>query len=156
MTHTFIGFDPDTNRRHILVEVHPSLGKDTLKAALEMLKRRLYDNRILYGLMVTPETSYFIRDSLTEITFKPEGYEVKECPTTVLIQDSRQLTLQTENELYFQTRQWLSGVTAAWSSFVPDEALSFMLPYFIGALAGTHLEEQNGLLDIASYEYPNP
>lgn len=147
MARTFIAFDPRSGKREVIVEVRPDLVDVEPREDLTRLQRRLYDRHVHTGLLVTPVTAYFIRDTLASLDFSPTSYEVQMLPTATLFSRINAGTVATDEELYAQVKLWLDAVAGSWSTFVPDEALPMMLPGMVGGLAQAHVEEWDDVLD---------
>ena len=147
MPRTFIASDPRTGKHEAVIEVRPDLLGGATEADLAQLERRLYDRHIHAGLLVTPETAYFVHDSFKSLEFSSESYEVERLPTPRLL-SRLHAEVERGEGLYLQVRQWLDAVSRAWWSAVPDEALPMMLPSMIG-LAQADLEEYGDVLDAA-------
>jgi hypothetical protein len=67
MARTYIAFDPRSGKRKVIVEVRPDLAGGASGTDLERLERRLYDRHLHSGLLITPETTYFVRDMLLSL-----------------------------------------------------------------------------------------
>ena len=76
MARTFIAFDPRSGKREVIVEVRPDLDRAT-PDDLERFQRRLYDRHVHAGLLITPATAHFVRDTLASLEFSPASYEVQ-------------------------------------------------------------------------------
>jgi len=148
MPRSFIAFDPRSGRRDVVIEVHPELVDGATEADVQQLERRLYDRRIHLGILVTPRRAYFVRDTFSALEFSTESYDVGELDTVVLFSRTVRGPIAIDEGLYDQTKTWLDAVAGAWSSFVPDEALPFMLPEMIGGLAQSNMEEWDDVLDV--------
>ncbi len=146
MARTYIAFDPRSGRREVIVEVRPDLANGAVQKDLESFERRLFERHVHSGLLVTPDTAYFVRDTLATMDFSPRSYDVQNMSTEVLF--SRVHGGVSEGEaLYGQVKTWLDAVAGSWSTFVPDEALPFMLPEMVGRLAQSNVEERDDVLD---------
>jgi hypothetical protein len=143
---TFIAFDPQSGRREVIVEVRPDL-ETASGADIEALERRLYERGIHSGLLITPSTAYFVRDTLGTLAFSASSYEVRELPTEVFFSRTHGGEVEGGEALYAQVKVWLDAVSGAWSTFLPDEALPFMLPEMVGRLAQSKVEEWDDVLD---------
>jgi hypothetical protein len=150
MTCTFIATDPHLGRRDVVVEVHPNWWDTTSKAQLDAFARRLYDQRALTGILITPKSTCFFRDNFQSLDFSEQTYNIDTIATTTLFSRMYQGQVYDGEALCMQAKQWLQAVADAWFNAVPDEALPFMLPEIIGGLAGVELEEYNGVLNLAS------
>lgn len=148
MPRSFIAFDPRSGRRNVVIEVHPELIEGATETDVQNLERRLYDRRIHLGILVTPRRAYFVRDTFNALEFTAESYAVGELDTAVLFRRTVRGHIASDECLYDQTKTWLDAVAEAWSSFVPDEALPFMLPEMIGGLAQSNMEEWDDVLDV--------
>ena len=146
MARTFIAFDPRSGKREVIVEVRPDLDRAT-PDDLKHFQRRLYDRHVHAGLLITPATAYFVRDTLASLEFSPKSYEVQPLATETLFSRIRVGTVATDEGLYAQVKLWLDAVAGSWSTFVPDEALPMMLPEMIGGLADSRVEEWDDVLD---------
>lgn len=144
---TFIALDPRSGQREVIVEVRPDLAQGATNVDLEKFQRRLYDRRVHSGLLVTPPQAYFVRDRLATLEFSPKSYEVNALPTEVFFSRTDAGRVATGDGLYQQVKTWLDAVAGSWSSFVPDEALPFMLPEMVGRLAESQMEEWDDVLD---------
>ena len=147
MARTFIASDSRSGRREIIVEVRPDLHDGAGQYDIEKFERRLNDRHIHAGLLVTPKTAYFLRDTLVSLAFSPGSYEVRKLPTETLFSRINGGGVAPGEGLYAQVKLWLDAVAGSWSTFVPDEALPFMLPEMIGGLAESNLEEWDDVLD---------
>jgi len=145
MARTFIAFDPRSGRREVIIEVRPDLA-DALEADVVRFERRLYERHVHSGLLVTTTTAYFVRDTLAMLDFSPSSYEVHNLSTEVLFSLVRG-GAAVGDALYGQVKTWLDAVAGAWSTFVPDEALPYMLPEMVGRLAQAKVEEWDDVLD---------
>lgn len=148
MARACIAFDPQSGRRRVLIEAHPDLDVAS-ESDLARFKRRLHGRRIHLGLLVTPEMSYFVRDTYATLEFSPGSYSVNELGTQVLMGRALRGPAAFGDGLYSQVKLWLNAVAASWSSFIPDEALPFMMPDMVGGLASSDLEEWDDVLDAA-------
>ena len=147
MARTFIAFDPRSGKREVIVEVRPDLQDDAPPNDLERFQRRLYDRHVHAGLLITPGTAYFVRDTLASLEFSPQSYEVQPLATATLFSRIRVGAVATDEGLYAQVKLWLDAVAGSWSTFVPDEALPMMLPEMVGGLAESRVEEWDDVLD---------
>lgn len=147
MARTFIASDPRSGKREVIVEVRPDLLDVQPEEDLARLERRLYDRHVHAGLLITPGTAYFIRDTFASLEFSPQSYEVQELPTATLLSRINPGAVAADEGLYAQVKLWLDAVAGSWSTFVPDEALPMMLPEMVGGLAQAHVEELDDVLD---------
>lgn len=147
MARTFIASDPRSGKREVIVEVRPDLLDVQPGEDLARLERRLYDRHVHAGLLITPATAYFIRDTFASLEFSPQSYEVQELPTATLLSRINPGAVAADEGLYAQVKLWLDAVAGSWSTFVPDEALPMMLPEMVGGLAQAHVEELDDVLD---------
>lgn len=148
MPRTFIAYDPRSNRRGVIVEVRPDLIRGATDADVQRFLRRLFETRVSSGLLVTPSLTYFVHDTFATLEFSAQGYEVGSLDTDVLFSRLPDGGVCAGEALYGQVKTWLDGVAGSWSTFVPDEALPFMLPYIVGGLADSNLEEWDDVLDL--------
>jgi hypothetical protein len=146
MAHTFIASDRRSGKREVIAEVHPDLDEAD-KPHLERLERRLYDRHVHAGILITPNNTYFVRDTLASIEFSPKSYEVIPLGTAKLLSRLQRGRVASGEGLYAQVKLWLDSVAGSWSTFVPDEALPMMLPEMVGGLAEAQVEEWDELLD---------
>ena len=147
MACTYIAFDPRSGKREVIVEVRPDLGDEATRDDLTLFERRLYDRHVHSGLLITPLTAYFVRDTLARLEFDPGSYEVQELATATLFSRMGVGGVAADDGLYAQVKLWLDAVAGSWSSFVPDEALPMMLPEMVGGLAQAGVEEWDDVLD---------
>jgi hypothetical protein len=142
---TFIAFDPMSGRREVIVEVRPDLTA-AAPQDLQSFEHRLYERRVHSGLLMTPATTYFVRDTFATLDFSDVSYEVAELPTSVVFSRTHRGQVAEGEGLYSQAKLWLDAVAGSWSTFVPDEALPFMLPEMVGRLAASNLQEWDDVL----------
>jgi len=147
MARTFIAFDPRSGKREVIVEVRPDLLDGATEDDLARFQRRLYDRHVHMGLLITPATAYFLRDTFASLEFSKASYEVQPLATATLFSRIRVGAVATDEGLYAQVKLWLDAVAGSWSTFVPDEALPMMLPEMVGGLADSHVEEWDDVLD---------
>jgi hypothetical protein len=143
----FIAFDPRSGKREVIVEVRLDLLDGATEDDLTRFQRRLYDRHVHMGLLITPATAYFLRDTFASLEFSKASYEVQSLATATLFSRIRAGMIATDEELYAQVKLWLDAVAGSWWTFVPDEALPMMLPEMVGGLADSHVEEWDDVLD---------
>lgn len=147
MSRTIVGFDPVSRVRGLLVEVHPSLHHEPPEQQLRVMSRRLYDRNLRVGLLVTPGSTYVLRDLLTAVDFRQNRYRWESVPTRLLLATVGVAEPSTDEQaLAAQVRLWLESAAASWHSFVPPEATGLLVPEVVGELAQSDFEEWDGVL----------
>lgn len=147
MARTYIARDPRSGRRDVIVEVRPDLRDGASHDDLVRLVKRLYDRHIHIGLLITPETSYVVRDTFARLEFSFDSYDIQQISTAMLLSRLAPRHAADSEALYAQVRTWLEGVAGSWSTFLPDEALPLMLPEVVGGLAQAQFDEWDDVLD---------
>jgi len=148
MARTFIAFDPISKRRRVIIEVRPDLVSGATDADIHKFEQRLFEGRVGSGLLVTPSFAYFILDTLATLMFSTKSYEVGRLDTGALVSRTHSGHVGTGEALHGQVKTWLDAVAGSWSTFVPDEALPFMLPEMVGRLADSNLQEWDDVLEL--------
>jgi hypothetical protein len=146
MARTFIAFDSASGCREVIIEVHPELDQVS-NNEIEKLELRMYDRRIHLSMLITPKLTYFVQDKFKTLEFSPTSYDAKNLDTQVLFRQTNHGHVIHGEGLYTQVELWLDAVSGSWSSFIPDEALPFMLPEMVGALASSNFEKWDRLLE---------
>ena len=147
MVHTIVAVDQATHFKGLLVEIYPeSLPDGELQNAADELKRRLFDQRIRVGIVVTPDVMLVVRDVAPEPAFKVSGFEVQKVPTAELFEYAGLGKPRPGAGLTSQVRQWLEAVGWSWYSSLWRGAVSAMVPDVVGHLVNVELDEFEGLL----------
>lgn len=147
---TLLALDPQTQRIGLITEIHGSLTPEaSVESALSRLKRRMYDSNVSAGLLFTPEKTYVLRDMVTAMEFEVNEVDVWGVETRHLFEHAKiGAPKQDLKKLCDQARRWLQAVGSSWSSFVPDDAVPYMIPEVVGRLAQaeiTLLDEAEGV-----------
>lgn len=145
MINTLIAYNPDSGSPEVITEVYSDASKN-IQSVINNFKKRLYDQRVQHGILVTPEKTYFVRDNLKSLQFSHNSFDVNPISTDIILQQLHRHS-GVSYILDFQIKLWLEGVSKNWSKYIPDEALPFMLPEMVGGLAEATIEEYSGLID---------
>lgn len=154
MARTFIAFDHVSGKWEAIIEVRPELGAAD-PGDIERLERRIFGRHMHAGILITPETAYFVRDTHATMEFSTDSYQVQPLATAKLFSRLDIGSVAADDGLYAQVKLWIDAVACSWWTFVPDEALPMMLSGMVGRLAGAHVDVLDDAEDGANY-HPGP
>jgi hypothetical protein len=143
MITTITAIDPESRRRGFLVEVHPELEVEVPELVKTKFIQRLLLRNIHVGLLMTPDVTLVARDRLSAV----DKYITNTLKTTELF-CAAQLGIPHRNEsLTQQALEYLTAVGVSWSSAVPANAMSVLIPEVVAELAQVDLETWDGMLE---------
>jgi len=132
-------FAKDYPESRLMVEIRPALTTPPEEdPAVRRLARAMWGVNCHYGLIVTPTTTYVLRDDFSTST--PESIHVTNVLSTETL-FSRLVppapTAFSERELEMLTGHWLSRLAASYEAALPDdeEVTRAFFPDIVGAVA---------------------